>query len=368
MAILLISPEPWQAHTVSKHHYALTLSRQGHRVLFLEPPETQLRQLKLESVPGHPRLQRVHSPRVAFGIRWMPSLLRCWLEHRWLCLLERRACCRIEVIWLFENSRFYDLRFAGKRLKIYHQVDLNQNFHPAIAARTADICFCTSERIRERLITHNPCCYFIHHGFAPVHTLSPLKQEHQSHFSHSHLNAVYVGNLEMPYLDLQLLGAVITAHPHVRFHLVGGYLQGSNIRVQLANLSNVVWWGKVKSASIPAILDSADVLLVCYKADHHIDQANPHKLMEYMASGRTVVATYTEEYAYCNHLLAMSDPGDNAMYPELFASVLERLNESNSPEQLRLRQDFAANHTYLKQLERIESFLQLHGFSLSSYL
>jgi glycosyltransferase involved in cell wall biosynthesis len=360
MAILLISPEPWDAHAVSKHHYARTLASEGHRVLFLDPPEPG-RQLTLEPIPEHPGVERVQGPRVAPGLQRMPGRLRRWLEHRWLRRLERLAGCRIEVIWLFENSRFFDLRFAGSRLKIYHQVDLNQNFHPAIAAETADICFCTSELIRQRLLPHNTRSYRLQHGFALVNEPIELTKSEQQRFSCRQLQAMYVGNLEMAYLDFELLALMVRKHPEVVFHFVGGYSQQGALRRQLEGQLNVHWWGKVSSAVIPSLLEQSDVLMVCYQESHHQDQSNPHKIMEYLASGRTVVATYTEEYKQHRDLLAMSEPGSNAGYPKLFATVLSQLSAYNCAERMEARRAFAADHTYPKQLARIQRLLREQG-------
>ena len=365
-AILLISPEPWDAHAVSKHHYARSLAGQGYRVLFLDPPELGRRRLELEHVAGCPGLQRVRSGKVAPGLRRLPGPLRRWLEQRWLEQLEQQAGCPIEVIWLFENSRFYDLRFAGSRLKIYHQVDLNQWFHPEIAARTADVCFCTSELIRQRLLPHNPRSHRLQHGAAITHAPAPLSAIQQHRFIPGQIQAMYVGNLEMAYLDLHLLDKVIERHPEVCFHLVGGYRNNGALFHQLGSSANVVWWGQMESSVIPSLLAYADLLMVCYQAQHHADQSNPHKLMEYLASGRTVVATYTAEYAAQRHLLAMGEPGSNAGYLELFASVLANIDAWNAPARIAARRTFAANHSYGRQLERIQAHLQQHGFKFPS--
>jgi hypothetical protein len=363
MAILLISPEAWDAHEVSKHHYACTLARQGHRVLFLDPPEPG-RQLTLDPIPEHPGVVRVRGPRVAPGLQRMPGALRRWLEHRWLHRLERLAGCLIEVIWLFENSRFFDLRFAGSRLKIYHQVDLNQDFHPAIAAQTADICFCTSELIRQRLLPQNTRSYSLQHGVSPVNVPVELSQAQRQRFSDSQTHVMYVGNLEMAYIDCELLALIVRKHPEVVFHFVGGYSQQGQLRRQIENQPGVHWWGKVSSALIPVLLKQADVLMVCYQENHHRDQSNPHKMMEYLASGRIVVATYTEEYTQHRDLLAMSASGSNAGYVELFATVLTQLCSYNSPDRIAARRAFAEDHTYPRQLERIQALLLQHGFSL----
>lgn len=363
MAILLISPEAWDAHAVSKHHFARTLASQGHRVLFLDPPEP-LRQLTLEAIPEHPGVVRVRAPRVAPGLQRVPGALRRWLEHRWLRRLETLAECRIEVIWLFENSRFFDLRFAGSRLKIYHQVDLNQDFHPGIAAQTADICFCTSELIRQRLLPHNNRSFRLQHGVSLVNNPIELTQAQRQRFSGFQIQAMYVGNLEMAYLDCDLLALVVRNHPEVVFHFVGGYCQHGGLRRLLEDQLSVHWWGKVSSALIPSLLKRADVLIVCYQDNHHRDQSNPHKMMEYLASGRTVVATYTEEYMQYRDLLAMSASGSNDGYSELFATVLNQLSAYNSPDRMAARRAFAADHTYPRQVERIQALLLQHGFNL----
>lgn len=363
MAILLISPEPWDAHAVSKHHYARTLASQGHRVLFLDPPEPGRRQLALEPIPAHPGVLRVRAPRVAPGLRRMPGAIRRWLERRWLRRLEQQAGFRIEVIWLFENSRFYDLRFAGSRLKIYHQVDLNQDFHPGIAAQTADICFCTSELIRQRLLPHNPRTYLVQHGAAPP-TSFTITDRHQAYLRGNQIQAAYVGNLSIPYLDWDVLITVVHAHPQVLFHLIGGFDAQTQPYQRLSQAANVIWWGQIDSGAIPVILEQMDILLLCYSQIFRGQVSNPHKLMEYLASGRTVVATYTEEYRQHQDLLVMSEPGSNAAYPELFDTVLSQLSVYNSSERMAARRAFAADHTYPRQVERIQALLLQHGFSL----
>lgn len=363
MAILLISPEPWDAHTVSKHHYARTLATLGHRVLFLDPPEPGRKNLTLDPIPVHSGVERVRGPRVAAGLRRMPGSLRRWLEHRWLRRLELLAGCRIEVIWLFENSRFFDLRFARSRLKIYHQVDLNQNFHPGIAARTADICFCTSELIRQRLLSHNVRTYFVQHGTA-FPKPDTLDQNQQACLRSSQYKAAYVGNLSIPYLDIVVLKTVVHNHPDVQFHMIGGVDSHCEIYQSLSQEENVKWWGQVGSAAIPDILKHMDILLLCYSQSFREQVSNPHKLMEYLASGRAVVATYTEEYKQHSELLEMSSPGNNACFPELFATILGQLTVYNSPEKMAKRRAFAEDHTYPRQLKRIQALLLRHGFSL----
>ena len=361
--VLIVSPEAWEAHSVSKHHYAMTLAARGSSVFFLNPPDDSLDSIHIQTVSNCPGVRVVSAPRVAAGLRFYPCVLRRWMERRWLSRLERAAACKINVVWLFENSRFFDMHFAGDRLKIYHQVDLNQGFHPASAAATADICFCTTDFIKALLLPFNNRVYKIHHGLAKLISpdaaalkVSMLKAE-LSKVEFEGVNVFCIGNLDMIYLDAELLVKLARQFAVVRFNFVGGFSATGHLRRLAGDLQNVVWWGKVESTLIPYILERADVLLVAYKAADYKEQlASPHKIMEYLASGKTVVATYTDEYKDKRHLLEMAE--DSSAYFAAFDRVIGNLAEYNSVERQAERKSFALAHTYEKQLDKIIDLLK----------
>ncbi|CAK8723044.1 glycosyltransferase [Candidatus Electrothrix aarhusensis] len=357
-AILVISPEPWDAHNVSKHHYARTLAERGARVFFLNPPDDSQSEFKIENKKSISNLHIVSAPNIARGLRFYPSILRRWLEKRWLARFEKAIDTKIDIIWLFENSRFFDMRFAGYRLKIYHQVDLNQNFQPEVAASTADICFCTTDFIKDELLPYNSKTYKIHHGTALVKNKGQLMADQQARFNLDCPHAVYIGNLDMLYLDAELLADVVRRFPEVHFHFVGGYNEKGKLWNLASSLSNVTWWGKVDHSMIPAILDHVDILLVTYQAERYKDQASPHKFMEYLASGKVIVSTYTDEYKDKHQLLEMVERNDD--FPDTFGKIVANLEKYNSPERQDARIEFARQHTYDKQLDKIFDLLKKH--------
>lgn len=349
--VLIVSPEPWDAHHVSKHHYALTLAARGASVFFLDPPDDSLAGIRIRRLDESPGVSVVSAPRVAPGLRFLPPLLRRWLEARWLARLEQAAGCRIGVVWLFENSRFFDLRFAGSRLKIYHQVDLNQDFHPETAAATADVCLCTTDAIARRLRTVRPDVHKIHHGTAVVGDV-PVTIDLRP-FEGGGIHATCVGNLDSEYIDVPGLAGLVRAHPEVTFHFVGSCGEGSALRRECAGAANVVWWGKLPFTQLPALTSRSDVLLVAYRSDAFRDQlASPHKFMEYFLSGKTVVCSYTDEYKDKRHLVAMADPA--RPLAQTFAHALADLDNLNAPHRMAERRAFAMDHRYENQLARIE--------------
>ncbi len=360
--ILLISPEPWSAHAVSKHHYARLLARRGHHVLFLEPPEHNIAGLHFRPLREVPGLDVLSGGRIAPALRFLPTFVRRGLERNWLHRIERTLGKRVDVVWLFENSRFYDMRFARDRLRIYHQVDINQTFHPAVAASTASICFCTTDLIRDELMHYSPNVHVVHHGLQQPVAQAPLGDEERRRFDLPGPHLLYAGNLNMGYLDFDLLAAVARENPDTTLHLVGGAPPNAPLRKSMENQPNVVWWGHVPSHTLPAILERADILLVTYQERHWRDQASPHKFMEYLGSGKIIVATYTHQYLSDRHLLAMADLGGD--YLSLLREVKSNLKMWNSPERQRERKAFALDHTYERQLERIEKHLASIGCSL----
>ena len=48
-SILIISPEAWNGHFVSKHHYAVSLANRGYKVYFLNPPSNLLSEINISS-------------------------------------------------------------------------------------------------------------------------------------------------------------------------------------------------------------------------------------------------------------------------------------------------------------------------------
>ncbi|WP_345987993.1 glycosyltransferase [Sulfurimonas sp. HSL1-2] len=360
-AILIISPEPWKGHFVSKHHYAVNLAARGYGVYFLNPPDASLSGVRIEKT-NHANLWEVSGPMVAKGLRFYPAAVRRRLEARWLRALEKKAGRRFSAIWLFENSRFFDMKFAKNRLKIYHQVDLNQDFHVVDAASSADICLANTDAILRKILPYSDRTYKIHHGVSMPSALLPLSEEQKGRFFENGINAVYVGNLEIPYLDTKLLGELVKAFPAIRFHFIGKYSEDGSLYKQCKDSENIRWWGAVKSEMIPSILLYCDIQLLTYKVESDWEKeqmASPHKLMEYLSSGKVVVATYTDEYKDKPGLLEMVDrPGK---YIEKFYDVVSNIDDYNSNTKQTVRRAFAQENTYPKQLDRIITILNKHN-------
>lgn len=354
--ILLISPEPWDHIFVSKHHYAVCLATAGNQVYFLDPPDEKLGILQTD----FPNLYVVRCQKFLRGLRFFPRWVQRVAMRTKFMQIQSMCNTRFDVVWSFDNSIFYDFAFLPSNiLKISHIVDLNQNFQMKTAASTASYCFCTTERIKQRMLKFNAKVTKINHGWnlpPRIDFSPPLPSERPM--------ALYAGNLTMPFIDWVILRDIVLAHPEVDFLFIGPNTSPSRESLLMAVAKTTVFkspnvraLGKVASDSLQHYYLQADLLLIAYQEEFHQDQANPHKMMEYLGSGKMVVCTFTEEFAELSDrgLLLMSDR--NADFCRVFDAALEDLPFWNSNALIQTRRNFALENTYDKQLRRIQSVI-----------
>jgi hypothetical protein len=353
--ILLISPEPWDHIFVSKHHYAIHLAKRGNKVFFLNPHGGKLRlaPTNIENVSV------VHYPGFMKGLRFLPPAIQRVFMRMVLRKLEALADIEFNVIWSFDNSVWYDFTiFSGDIITISHIVDPSQNFRIAVSAKTASVCLCNTELLKSRLGQYNKRVFKINHGYNEVH------QKRQASLPGVNaVKAIYSGNLDIPYLDWEVMYRLVKENSDVDFIFLGpGYERPGRsdsailFKPLLASFANVYLIGKVASDLIPGYLESADILLICYQEQYHDDQAsNPHKLMEYLGSGRVVVATFTKEFQLHRDIMVMAN--QNSELPVLFKEVINDLGSYNLRELSDKRIAVAKENTYDKQIDRIEKII-----------
>src|SRR5690606_23488490 len=127
---------------------------------------------------------------------------------------------------------------------------------------------------------------------------------------------------------------------------------------RLRQKPNAHFLGKLPSAQLGSFYRKMDVLLLCYLADDYPDQlANPHKIMEYLGSGKVVVATRTGEYE------AFESPGmlvmsrQNGEFADKLSQVLQGIEKWNAPDKQELRRRWAQDNSYDRQIDRIVELL-----------
>ncbi|MTI32485.1 hypothetical protein [Xanthovirga aplysinae] len=353
--ILLISPEAWGKSYVSKHHYALELAKKGNEVYFLNPPSSSFRIKQLEF-----GVNIIDYRPIFRGLGKIPSFISSYLTRIELLNIEKKIGKQFKVIWNFDSSRFFDLKKLRKGvLKIGHIVDLSENLQRHRLSKSMDIGFCTTDFIQKEMLPYNSKVFKVHHGYRPpekFETLPIIKDEK--------VKVGYVGNLSIKYLDWDIIYKIAKENSELNFYFIGpvGKSNISNTNkldpflLKTQSLKNTFFLGAKPSKEIPAYLELFDILLLAYRVQQYREQlASPHKVMEYLGAGKTILASYTDEYKDKSHLLEMVE--NNAELPLHFQEVVSQLNDYNSKEKKDIRIAFAMANTYGEQIKRIENLI-----------
>jgi hypothetical protein len=101
-----------------------------------------------------------------------------------------------------------------------------------------------------------------------------------------------------------------------------------------------------------------DILLVCYKPDYkNYHGENTHKMLEYLSTGRLVVATYISYYRQFDFLM-MAEKDRNEAVVGMLKLAKQNAGILNNPERSKKQTQFALVNTYAN---RCQELFQLIG-------
>ncbi len=376
--ILVISPQSWGKMFLSKHHYALELARRGNTVYFLNPPDNSRwtlgssgKRITVRPSGIHPGLWLIDQQ------LFFPYLLKFhfraafdWLMRRQLQGILSAIPTQPDLLWSFDLGNFFPLPWFGKQLlKVFHPVDEPADGIAIKAGTGADILFSVTREILEKYAGFRIPSFFVNHGLAEEF-LTAVERSPESDAGRSlPVRAGLSGNLVRPDLDRPTLMRLITANPGTEFHFygsytaaqsnIGGSAEATGFIRDLQSQPNVRLLGVLSTTELATALNTMDILLICY--DLRLDQSrgtNYHKVLEYLSTGKVIVANNITTYQERPDLVCMiAGRENNDTLPSLFGEVLNNLDHWNRTELAVKRKNFALENTYRRQLDRINELM-----------
>lgn len=354
--ILLISPEAWGQNFVSKHHYALELSK-FNMVYFLNPPSSGFSVKKI-----NPNLIILDYKNILRGTNMLPAFLRDLLYSSTLQRIKKNlGNVDFDIIWSFDPYRFQNLSLFNTSLNIYHPVDVHYTRLEKEIAKNADIIFTTCELISKKLQGHNLNIHNIGHALSEGFLNVTLNHGNGS----KRIKVCMMGNLQRR-VDYPILLSIVQDHPELDFHFIGP-IEPSNLSGEtlfseeigrLRSYVNTNIHGSIPHNDIPEHLSQMDVFLIMYREDENpAARANPHKMLEYLSIGKVVVASYTEEYETRTELIEMVR--NNKDFQATFHKVINNLAHYNSEEKVSERRKYASINSYKNKISRIGQLLEM---------
>ncbi len=325
---------------VTKHHYAIELSKIGYDVYFLEPTvadwkwrSSAFRVRESEAEGVHIVAQDVNIPyNVKFHLK---GLFDLFIKGH-IRKLENELG-PFDLVWSFDLGNVLPLKnFKKAKKKIFFAADWPSNEEAIIAADGADTIVSVAQEIldlykrfdtaNKKLVPHGVADCFFEASKTPY-----IKTDTQVRVGMS-------GNFLRPDLDRQILLSIIEAYPEIIFECFGandpnksnlGGAADEDTTTFIASLKyfkNVVMHGMVSPETLALELRRMDLFLICY--DVAKDQSrgtNYHKVMEYMVYNKPIVSNYVSAYVDMPERVFMPQTSHNLTLPTLFEETLAKL-------------------------------------------
>ncbi len=334
------------------------LSRQGHRVVFVELPSVRgalhpflrfgtrssadgsIRVVRLCPLPGYVRLCRT-----AIARRWETYATRrlsTWIPDLSESILVTSTPRWAPVVGALPHAvRCYDcidhvkVQAGPRGGEIFAEWD-------ECLLQMSDVVTTVAEPLRQHLITRfDPDCVFMVPNGVPAdwfdRAFEPVPRSRLA-ARPNRVIAGFLGSL-FEWIDVKLLVQVAEALPHVEFVLVGPTRHGVRLDA-LRRLNNVRCLPAVAFADVPRVIKAFDVCLIPFRRDVIAEHADPLKVYEYCALGKPVVSTVAFGAA------GFPAPIVEAEGASEFAAAVEQAATEDTPEAQARRVTFAREHTW----------------------
>ena len=368
--ILVVSPQNWGKMFLSKHHYAITLARQGNLVYFLNPPKQGKigRAGAINILPSNEKnlFLLEHTIGFPFIIKFHAIPIFHWFMKLHIRKVLRHIGKTIDIVWSFDQLNLYPFRFFDKNsLKIFQPVDEPGNKDALAAASGCDIILSVTNGILNKYKHLNKPSHLINHGIDENFLSDAIEKKNKT------IHVGFSGNLLRRDIDRKIFLQIVKENPSIVFECWGSYkLQHTNIGgtedsesdtfIQSLQQAGVILHGPVTSCELATGLHRMDAFLICYDVQKDPSKGtNYHKIMEYLATGKVIISSNIITYKDDRDLVQMVVERDhNNELPGLFKKVIQNLHLYNCQRLQQIRKDYARSNTYSKQIEKIERILQ----------
>lgn len=376
---LFLSTTDWDAPQFgSRQQIARVLARRGHRVLFVEIPRA-LHSFVSDPAGARQALRRlgrvrqiskgplVFTPPPVLPIYYNPAINA--LNQRLMLYYLRRLLTQLDwqldVLWTYWPNTAYLVGRLGERVAVYHCIDdfvaVGYPLTPRSAisrmeaeqCRRVDLIFTRTDGLFKAKQRLNADTYLLPGGVDTSHfDLRQIGVARPDVVALAQPRVGFVGTID-DRLDVALLARCAQTFPKATFVFVGPVKRHRVDIEPLENLMNVHFLPSCTHAEVPAIMAAFDVCLIPYVLNDYTSELSPIKLYEYLALGKSVVATDLP------YLQREADYITIAQTTSEFVAAVQNALTISAPEaEQRRRRNAARKYSWNDQVDQVEQILQ----------
>jgi glycosyltransferase involved in cell wall biosynthesis len=349
--ILIVSNEPWGDVWYSKHNWAYELSKKN-RVVFINPPKPwvfkNLFSTKISTSNYSLTLtilnytNRFPFTRFEF-LSNINELLISQTIKKWL----KNNVVSDYIFWTFDPYRFSSPKQFQPKLTIYFRVDKYINDREKTLLKNTDKLVVVSKELLND-IEFNGAILELSHGISEEEFINDNTIEYEKDF------ILYIGNIDHR-LDVDLIDKMLVEFPEEIFLFIGKIGDVKNDlfhEIFLKNKhKNLILHGAEYFKTLKNYIAQAKVCIAPMFLEVNGNNINHHKLLQYLALGRPVLAPQFIDYQ--NNTLVYSYKN----HEEGVKQLNKILNEEENQFIIKERIIFAKQFTYNNLIKKVEQFL-----------
>jgi hypothetical protein len=364
---IVVSPQSWGKMFISKHHYAVELSKLGYEVFFVNPPKENklggLPNIKIEATEYENLVTVNHSLFFSNYFKFhLPFLHHILIfVQRWLLL---KKIGKADLILSFDLTNNFPLKGLACK-KIFFAADeprAQQNF---VSARNADLIVSVSQHILDFYEKYFPKTkkLLINHGLSEEFLNIPkdLPKKYDG------INIGLSGNFLFNDIDYPILLQIVEENPEVKFHFYGNHSTECNISADSskANLdflqqiklsTNCIFHGVLGKRELALELNQMGAFLICYDPQKgQSSGSNSHKILEFLSTGRVIFSSHFSYYEGTDLFVMNTSRVDNSLLVKLFHEGISSLNQINNSHLQEARMVYSQDNSYNQNLVKISS-------------
>ena len=349
--ILIISPQDWDSIKLSKHHYALTLSKLNNCVYFLNPIKSGVYSKITKNKEVNVIDFKIPLPYFfKFKFKYLFNLILSQYFKFWIKIKK----IKFDIIWDFDNtSQFNNYSIFKNAVKIWHPVDPTKITFTN--KKKPDIIFSISKLILESQKIECPK-YFINHGLADIFVNQAVKNLENFQQIDKIQKVGYCGNLDIKNLNREILIKLTNKYPQITFYFIGPYFNSGNLYKNLQDKPNVIFTGSLYNSELVQKINQMDLLLYNYISDNQSYFGdNSHKILEYLSTGKIILGTQLLAYKELTDLVIQVNT-DNEFISK-FDEIVNDTSKFYNKDIYKRKIKFAIANSYENHIVNIEKIL-----------
>ena len=285
-------------------------------------------------------------------------LINNWLIRMQLSLKSNKY----DMVWFTSPSQYEFAKGLFKdKVIIYDCMDDMVEFHNDAKRREriieeekglmkrADIVFCSSNYLKEKLIKRNGEREIIVVNNAIKSnlpkTLIQLPQEINEKLPRDKTVITYIGTIS-EWMNWNLLEETCKKHPEVVFCLFGP------LCVEMPICDGIKYCGKVDHQYVFSVMEASDALIMPFIVTELIRSVNPVKLYEYIYSGKPCLAPYYGESSiFANYVQLYHDKDE-------FINSIEKIVSGKMIIDVERNRDFSKSNTWGERAKEIVNIIE----------